>query len=123
MKGKVYIAGPMTGMPMNNRIAFESASALLKVNRYRFSEVVNPFDIIYKHASDRNLSFYQTEFEYLSADKKAYEACIKDEMDALATCTAIYLLRGWENSVGARRELAYALEHDMEVVLENGAMA
>lgn len=118
MRGKVYIAGPMTGMPMNNRIAFESASALLKVNRYRFSEVVNPFDIIHKHAENRPPSIFITEFEWIGSDKKAYEACIKDEMDTLATCTAIYLLKGWENSVGSRRELAYALEHDMEVILE-----
>lgn len=118
MKGKIYIAGPMTGMPLNNQMAFEAAAALLKFSRYRFSEVVNPFDILRKHSKNKPPSIFITDFEWVKSDKKTYDACIKDEMDTLATCTAIYLLKGWENSVGSRRELAYALEHDMEVILE-----
>jgi hypothetical protein len=39
------------------------------------------------------------------------------ELDLLSTCDAIYLLRGWENSVGARRELAVALKKPSMIIM------
>lgn len=36
----------------------------------------------------------------------------------LDMCDAIYLLRGWEKSCGAKRELEFANSEDMEIMYE-----
>ena len=37
---------------------------------------------------------------------------------AIPFLDAIYLLKGWEKSKGARRELAVALQHNLQVIVE-----
>ena len=39
-------------------------------------------------------------------------------MAALSLCDEIYLLKGWENSVGARIEVEYAIKHGLKIVCE-----
>ena len=40
------------------------------------------------------------------------------DLAAVRSCDAIYLLKGWENSRGAKKEFAEAVKHDLMVLLE-----
>lgn len=105
MKRKIYIAGPMRGYPQYNYPAFMRAETQLRVMGY---DVVNPATMgdLYGKPDD------------LAADKNLLKLLMHDELVELATCNAIYLLRGWEKSVGARGELALALHLDLEIIIQ-----
>lgn len=80
----VYIAGPMTGLPENNRPAFYSAAALIRATgRTALNPATLPDDL---------------------PDRAYLPICIA----MLEQADAIYLLEGWEKSVGARAERLYA---------------
>lgn len=103
---KVYIAGPMRGIAHYNFRAFDAA-------RDRLSDdvitVVSPADL------DRAAGFDPFTREWPEgwnwrdpiADCPVQD-CIQRDFDALRTCNAIYMLDGWEGSVGARAEKALA---------------
>ena len=50
---------------------------------------------------------------------KILDACCECERAVIPHLDAIYLLKGWNKSKGARRELLVALQHDL-IVLEEG---
>lgn len=83
---RVYISGPMTGVPHFNFPAFHAAAWMLRSRGY---EVVNPAEI----NSETDGEWHQ----YLRADIKA-----------LCDCDALALLPGWEQSKGAHLELHIA---------------
>ena len=99
----VYIAGPMRGLPNFNYPAFYEAERELKKLGYK---VINPATMGDKYGTP----------EEINADRGLLEWLMREELRAVATCDAIYLLRGWEKSVGARRELALALQLDLQVI-------
>ncbi|AOY93813.1 hypothetical protein BKK79_19910 [Cupriavidus sp. USMAA2-4] len=83
---RIYIAGPMTGMPDLNFPAFHAAAGALRGEGY---DVVNPAEI--------------------NADPAAgWLECMRKDIRELVTCEAIYLLPGWEGSRGARLEARIA---------------
>jgi hypothetical protein len=84
---KVYISGPMTGLPGLNKAAFDAAAQRLK--RLGF-QVVNPHD--------------------LARPGLEWEEAMKVDIAALVKCDAILLLPGWENSRGAALEGIIARE-------------
>lgn len=97
----IYIAGQMAGLPNNNMRAFNDADAVLRSAGWT---TINP-----------------ARFDYVFGDEpsgKMLDACCEAERAAIPHCDAIYLLKGWENSKGAKRELAVALQHDLEVIVE-----
>lgn len=102
-QARVYIAGPMRGKPQFNYPAFSEAERELKKLGY---EVINPATMGDKYGTA----------EEINADRALLERLMLDELRVVATCDAIYLLRGWEKSVGARRELALALQLDLLVI-------
>lgn len=81
---KLYIAGPMTGLPKYNYAAFNDAATLLKSVGY---EVLNP----------ARQGFGKEYHEYL-------ELAMAD----VFACDGIALLPGWEDSPGAKAEVALA---------------
>ena len=91
---KVYISGPMTGIPKFNRPAFIKAKAELSVLGY---DVVSPVDI------GDSLPGKPTWKDYMKADIKA-----------LVDCELIYMLEGWEKSKGARIEWEVAKLFDID---------
>lgn len=99
----VYIAGPMRGLPKFNYPAFNRAEIHLRSLGY---DVVNPATFGDSYGTP----------EELIADKKLLKRLMNDELREIAKCDAIYLLRGWEKSVGARKELSVALQLDLEVI-------
>jgi hypothetical protein len=86
---KIYIAGPMTGLPELNFPAFHAAAAVL---RERGHTVINPAEI--------NLD--------VGAD---WADCMRADIAQLVTCDSICLLPGWEKSRGA------TLEHHIAAAL------
>lgn len=83
MKRKIYISGPITGVPRDICEAnFQRAETYL-CDRW---EVVNPFK--------------ETPFD-LGWDWTDY---LKKDIKLLLDCTAIYMLKGWPHSKGALLE-------------------
>lgn len=91
---RIYISGPMTGIPLDNYPAFIAAAETLRSQSYT---VANPAEI--------RLDDEATWEDYLKADIKA-----------LCDCDAIALLPGWQNSKGAHLELHIAHRVGMEVM-------
>ena len=80
----IYIAGPMTGLPAYNRDAFMEAAALMTAAGHT---VLNPA-VLPTTLADH-----------------AYMPICTAMIDA---ADAIYLLDGWQKSIGARAERLYA---------------
>lgn len=114
-KRRIYIAGPMRGRPMFNFPAFDAAKEFLEKFGW---EVVSPADL------DRAEGFdpCKAEGQYTTVDQAFMEKARKRDLDALQTCDAIYMLRGWENSVGATAEHAVAEWMGIEVFDEHDSM-
>lgn len=85
---RVYISGPITGVP-DYMEKFELAEKEMIEKGFA---VVNPAKINYGMPED------MTYEEYLEIDIRLIDLC-----------DAIYMIRGWEMSLGANREYGYAL--------------
>lgn len=93
---RIYISGPMTGIK-DYKSNFQKAETKLKKQGH---EVINPayIDYVLPNAS--------------------YEDYMNVDMFLLGMCDTIYMLKGWEKSCGANRELGYAMAKDYNVLHE-----
>jgi hypothetical protein len=100
---RVYVAGPMTGLPAFNFPAFHAAAAQLRAIGY---EVENP--------AENPQPACGTWLGYM-----------RMAIAQVATVDAVILLPGWENSKGARveRDLAIGLGLDVMTLRESLAKA
>ena len=132
---RIYISGCMTGKPDHNRPAFDAAEKRLTAQGYF---VINPHRIsaLFGTAEELECSFFalyelekpQNAYTTMSdLDKAMNEDCaylahavMDADLAAVRSCDAIYLLRGWESSRGAKKELAEALAHGLQVIQEGG---
>lgn len=96
---KIYIAGPMSGLPEQNYPAFHATAATLRAEGF---EVVSPAEVCSE----------------LGGDWADY---MRRDIPALLTCDTIYLLKGWAKSKGARLEHTIALSLAMTVIYEEPA--
>ena len=94
---RIYISGPITGRD-DYMAKFTAAEDWLK-NEY---EVINPAKI-----------------NSLMPDTFTHEEYMTTSLAMLKCCDMIYMLKGWENSKGAKQELVYAAEHELPIILEN----
>ena len=86
MKPRLYLAGPMTGLPDLNFPLFTSEAARLRSLGY---EIVNPAEI--------------------NADPKAdWLACMRADIKQLVDCDGVATLPGWVKSRGASIEVGIA---------------
>ena len=92
-KPRIYIAGPMSGLPELNFPAFHAEAARLRALGY---EVVNPAEINAEHPGD-------------------WASCMKADIKQMLTCDGIAMLHGWTDSRGATLE--HALAHDLGMVI------
>lgn len=89
---KVYIAGPMTGLPHFNRPAFQQAALNLSFEKHvPLNPAILPDGL--------------TEADYMAVG-----------ITMLQRADAIFLLTGWQFSAGARAEHALALKLGLEVI-------
>lgn len=98
-KMRVYIAGPMTGLPEFNFPAFNAAAAQMRAEGWH---VENPADHGHVHGAEW-------------ADYLRYD------ITRLATCEMIMLLPGWSKSKGANLEVTIARQLGMPIKLAEGA--
>lgn len=101
---RIYVSGPMRSIPHYNFPAFDEAAEKIRLEGHK---AINPADL------DREMGFHPEELpddwdwnEY-PPGTDASEFVDRD-LDALATCDAIYMLPGWEKSKGASAEHAVA---------------
>lgn len=94
---KIYISGAITG---TDNFMERFAKAEKKLSEQGYS-VVNPAKVNAQLPSDTD-----------------YEDYMKMSFCMLSMCDAIYLLRGFEKSRGAKRELEFAKSEDMEIMYE-----
>ena len=104
--GRIFVSGPMRGIPNCNYARFDAAARRLREDGWT---VVNPVDIGRKYGTA----------EYLVTHPAVLSACMKEDVDSLAGCDAIYLLRGWHMSEGARGELVEAIRLGLRIFLED----
>ena len=95
---RIYIAGPMTGLPELNFPAFHAAAAALRAQGHH---VENQAEI--------------------NADPKAqWLDCMRMDIARLVTCDAVYLLPGWEKSRGAKVEHGLAVGLGFQIINSEG---
>ena len=93
---KVYMAGPMTGLPHFNRPAFNQAALNLSFEKHvPLNPAILPDGL--------------TEADYMAVG-----------ITMLQRADAIFLLTGWQFSAGARAEHALALKLGLEVIEQKG---
>lgn len=97
---RIYIAGPMTGIPEFNYPAFFAAKAdLLARGYYPVSPTESTNDVIVTEAEAKPWDYY-----------------MRLAIALLLSCDGIHMIDGWENSKGARLERNIAVELGMEVI-------
>lgn len=97
MKNKIYISGPITGLPQKE---VEQIFSRIADNLNSLGwEAVNPLN------------------NGLPAEASYNEHMLRD-LEMLAECRAIFMLKGWERSKGARIEFAEAVARKMTIMFE-----
>ena len=91
---RIYVSGPMTGMPELNFPEFHRVANELNADGHI---AVNPAEI--DHGSD-----------------PTWEDCLRRDIAALITCDAVVFLPGHEHSRGARLERHIATELGMQLM-------
>jgi len=111
---RVYIAGPMKGIPLFNFPAFDDAENFLdeQVGVVSVSPAQidrdNGFDPIYLPAD--------YDWNVIPVQAGTREEIMRRDINALLACDAIYMLPGWENSAGAKAELHLARWAGLEIL-------
>jgi hypothetical protein len=85
----------MTGLPDENKPAFNAAAAALRAANY---DVVNPAEL---------------------PDGWTWKEYLKRGLNDLTGCNGMAMLDGWEDSPGARQEVSEGLRMDLRVRLLN----
>ena len=110
----IYIAGKMRGIKDFNKYAFYDAEERLTkegfnvVNPVRLDED-NGIELISETGDTNDIAGFNS----LSLD-----AIILEDVAAILRCDAIYLLKGWNDSKGAKAEKAIAEWKGLEVIYE-----
>lgn len=97
--GRVYIAGPMTGIAEFNFPAFNKEAVRLRAEGLT---VLNPAD-------------------HGIVEGAEWADYLRHDIAGLATCQRIHLLSGWEKSKGARLEVTIAHALGIAITLSDGA--
>jgi hypothetical protein len=100
---KIYLAGPMTGLPDFNFPAFDAAAAVLEAEGH---DVANPAQM------DRDVGFDPSS---TSVSKEFLRDALRRDLSAICDADAIAMLPGWEKSGGARVEWTLACHLGLEV--------
>lgn len=119
---KIYIAGPMRGKPFFNFPNFDAAALQLRSQGH---EVVSPAEMDREIGFDPELLGTDYDWEDLNKCEFSLSDAIDRDIAALKKCHAIYMLRGWQDSRGAKAEKAlaewiglYVLYQEPEDILE-----
>lgn len=95
---RIYISGPISGVD-NFRYRFANAQMWLE-EKYKPEFCINP-------AANNE-----------AIESVDYERIMGVSLALVEVCDTIYLLRGWERSLGCRQEYGYAMAKGMRVIKE-----
>jgi deoxyuridine 5'-triphosphate nucleotidohydrolase len=98
---RIYLMGPMSGLPDDNYPAFEEAARQLRAIGY---VVVSPHE---GGATAEEIAMSK-ELGAAFRDTPEYAAILKRTVAMMVTCDAIAQLPGWEESRGSQREMSVA---------------
>lgn len=90
---RIYLSGPMTGLPGLNFAAFHAMTTNLRAGGHT---VTSPAE--------------------LNPDGGTWNDCMRRDIAALMECNTVATLPGWEHSKGARLEVLIAQHLGMTVV-------
>jgi len=107
---KCYLAGPMRGYPDYNFPAFDAAKKDVETLGFH---PVSPADLDRLHEGWGAVP----PAEWTPTTENASEMIWRD-LRALHGCDAIYLLRGWKRSTGARVEESFARFLELEIICQ-----
>lgn len=118
MERRIYIAGPMRGIPYYNFDAFLAAEDLLKTAEWN---VCNPARLDLARGFDPR-KIEDPNYDWSSVPEEELELTIRDiakrDLANVLACDAIYMLSGWEQSIGATAEYAAAKFARLEIYSE-----
>lgn len=101
---RVYVCGPMRGKRLYNFPAFDNARDMINNMGHM---PVSPADIDRDHGFDALEIVWPPGWDWNKVpDGLNLDDVIKRDIDAILTCQAYYTLDGWENSKGAKAEVA-----------------
>lgn len=111
--GKVYIAGPMAGIPEKNRASFLFAHDMLRTVHGMPEELIrNPANIpAHDHGELACPGQKVTDF-----DPHAAACYYRTDLRALLECDYVVFLPGWERSTGCRLEMTVATACGIQVL-------
>lgn len=117
---KIYIAGPMSGYPAFNFPKFFATEAKLKAEGWH---VFNPANKDDEAGVVTNASYETGDALALVSSGWSFKDAYKWDTDRVIDADAIYMLKGWEKSPGARGEHAVAMAMqtkypDYEIIYE-----
>ena len=101
---KIYISGPMSGLPDFNFQKFEKAGKYL-TKKYPERIIINPHKIHRNNRKDLQYSYY-----------------MRNDIKALCDCDSIYMLENWNLSPGAKLEYAIATALKLEIFYKEDKM-
>lgn len=104
MFNKVFISGPMRGLPNYNFPKFDAIEKLLKENGY---DVVNPAHISRSYKESTILN-----------NKDKFNEMVERQLTELRKCNLMLVLDGWENSAGVKVEIEEALKNGICITFE-----
>lgn len=102
---EIYIAGPMSGYPEFNFPAFFKAQADFEAKGYK---VWNPANKDSEAAVQADVSFATGDASILVKNGWDWQDAFEWDCSKVLRSDAIFLLKGWEASPGARAEWAVA---------------
>ena len=114
---RTYIAGAMRGHEFFNFPAFDAKRDELLAKGY---EVVSPADIDRDHGFNPFTLPEDYDWNTIPAGAGTRHEILRRDVAELLTCDSIYLLPGWEESVGARAEASLARWAGMYIMYAAG---
>jgi hypothetical protein len=102
---RVYIAGPMRGIKFCNFPSFDDARDMLLKQGHA---VRSPADMDRDNGFDAMALPVDYDWNKIPMTKSELEDCLRRDFEAVVWCDQIYMLDGWENSIGAKAELGFA---------------
>lgn len=108
---KLYIAGPMRGIPYYNFPSFDKAKARLEAQGHT---VMSPADMDRKNGFDGTQCPDSTDW-FAIPDGFDYKACVRRDVMAILECDGIVMLKGWRESQGAKAERTLAIWYGLAV--------
>lgn len=91
----IYISGKITGNPTYQD---DFAEAVLKLKEQGYTHIINPC--------------------CLSVLNLEYEQYMQITFTMVDVADAVYFLKNWEDSAGAKREYSYALSKNKKIIME-----